>query len=96
MLEPLRLLTLSAVDLKGRVVVSSKYRLLALRHVVCADASKFDPALLDKAGATRAMNEWAAIVNAAQAACDMAAGILSSDGTSLRPCSFPIRPPQAM
>jgi hypothetical protein len=56
------------------------YRVLGLRHVVCKDAAAFDPALLDRDGAVRAVKEWSAIVNAAQAACDMAAARVAECG----------------
>jgi hypothetical protein len=44
-----------------------------LRRAVCGAATRFEPALLDRSRAVAAVSEWSAIVNAAQAACDMAA-----------------------
>src|SRR5262245_64990687 len=58
---------------EGRRVMGSAPGLSELRRAVCAAAAAFDAALLDRDAAMGAVHESAAIVNAAQAMCDMAA-----------------------
>lgn len=54
--------------------------LVELRERVCTLASRFDPARLDRDLAVRAVEEWSAIVNAAEAACAMAASRVADCG----------------
>jgi hypothetical protein len=52
-----------------------------LRQAVCRAAALFDPALMDRSTAVETVSEWSAIVNAAQAACDMASARVVECGT---------------
>jgi hypothetical protein len=51
-----------------------------VEETVCAAAGAFDPALLDRAGAQEAVSRWSRMVNAAQAACDMASARVAECG----------------
>jgi len=51
-----------------------------LRTRVCASAARFDASALDRDAAVAAVEEWSAIVNAAEAACAMAAARLDECG----------------
>src|SRR3954452_11549167 len=51
-----------------------------LREAVCSVASRFDPSRLDRDQAVRAVEDWSAIVNAAEAACAMAVSRLTDCG----------------
>jgi hypothetical protein len=55
--------------------------LLELRRAVCGAASRFDPGVLDRTMAERAVHEWTAIANAASAAQAMAAARVAECGT---------------
>jgi hypothetical protein len=51
-----------------------------VEEIVCTAAAAFDPALLQRDVAADAVSRWSRIVNAAQAACDMASARVSECG----------------
>src|SRR5438445_10581521 len=55
-------------------------QLSQLRQSVCAAAAAFEPALLDRDGAARAVKAWSAIANAASAATALAAARVAACG----------------